>query len=900
MANARQDSRPDPDELLARVEQERQHAQRGKLKIFLGYSPGVGKTYAMLQAARRLRDEHVDVLCGIVETHGRGETAAMVQDLELLPPLEVSHRGRVLREFNLDAALARKPAVILVDELAHTNAPGARHPKRYQDVEELLAAGLNVYTTLNVQHLESLNDVVSGILGIRVWERLPDRVFDAADEVVLVDLPVEDLLRRLQEGRVYIPEQAQHAVHNFFRKGNLLALREIALRRAANRVDDQMRTYRKDHVGGRVWQADEAALCCVGAHPGEEKVVRAAARLANACVARWHTIYVETPALQRLAESHRERILRTLKLAEDLGAVTATLAAQDAPLAAAEYARAHNLSRIIVGRHSGARPWRWLRPGFTGRLIRVGPELDITSIAREASKWEKPAPASVDRVRPLGPSAYLWSLALTALATLLATPVAQRFELANVVMVFLLGTVVTAARYGRGPAALSAFLNVVAFDFFFVPPRFSFAVSDIQYLFTFGVLLVVGLVVAQLTAKLRYAARVSNYREERATNLFAMARELSAALTAEQVAQITGRYAESSFRAKVAVVLLTMDEKLVRVPAGATAEPTFDMAIAQWVFDHNEPAGIGTGTLPAAQQIYIPLKAPMRSRGVLVIEPGNARLMLIPEQRRFVETIAALVAIALERVHYVSVARDTLVRIESERLRNSILSALSHDIRTPLTALVGLADALSIKLDTGRPELRSDAVAIRDNARRTARLVDNLLQMASLETGIVKLRKDWQSFEEIVGSALKSMDDALAGHPVSINAAPDLPLINCDPVLIERVLVNLLENAVKYTPPATPINIEAGFNEDSVIISVSDRGPGIPSGQEQAIFEKFTRGQKESAIPGVGLGLAIARSIIEAHGGRISAHNLPQGGARFTFELPREQVPAVQGETVTA
>lgn len=891
------DQRPDPDLLLSNIQKEVATAQRGKLKIFFGASPGVGKTYAMLSEARRLRAQGLDVVVGVVETHGRSETAVLIEGLEVLPRKPVEHRGTTLQAFDLDAALARRPVVLLMDELAHSNAPGCRHPKRWQDVEELLAAGINVLTTVNVQHIESLNDIVGGITGIRVLETVPDRVFAEANEVVLVDLTPDDLLVRLHEGKVYLPAQAERAIQNFFRKGNLIALRELALRLTADRVDDQMRAFRRTTTETQVWKTGDSLLACVGPSDVDEKVVRTTARLAAKLDATWHAVYVETPALQRLPETSRRAILRTLKLAQDLGAETATLPAQDAVEALLDYARRHNLGRIVVGR--SARPRWWGRPSLSQRLGEHAPDIDLIAVAREEER-RRPLPGTTAEPRaeakhPRRAWDYVFAALTCAVITLAALPLRNYFDLANIVMLFLLGVVFVAHRFGRGPAVLAAVLGVAAFDVFFVPPYLAFAVSDVQYLLTFAVMLIVGLVIGHLTAGLRYQVRVARAREERARSLSDMAKALSSALVDEQVVEISAKFVEASFHARAAIVLPDLSDKL-QPPVVHTAMPAVYLAIAQWCYAQNAPAGAGTDTLPASVQLYVPLKAPMRVRGVLVIEPSNPRLLMIPEQRRLLDTFAALVAIALERIHFVSVAQDTLIKMESERLRGSLLAALSHDLRTPLTALVGLAETLSLDLAAAQSGHADKADVIREQALRTSRMVNNLLEMARLQSGEVKPRKDWQSLEEIVGSAVKNLELALAGHPLKIELPADLPLVKCDAVLMERVLVNLLENATKYTPPGTTIGISAASTDALLRVEVWDEGPGLPPGQERAIFAQFARGQKESAVPGVGLGLAICEAIVEAHGGKIWAEIRAPHGARFLFTLPLEEQPRMEPE----
>ena len=897
------DARPDPDELLVQLRDEAARAARGKLRIYFGSSAGVGKTYAMLAAGRALKAGGLDVVVGVVETHGRVETAAQLHGLDVLPPARLNSRGRTLPEFDLDGALALQPALILVDELAHSNVAGSRHPKRWQDVEELLDAGIDVYTTLNVQHLESLNDVVGGITGIRVHETLPDTFFDSASEVVLVDTPADELIGRLKAGKVYMPAQAERAARNFFRKGNLMALRELALRRTADRVEDDVQAYRVNESIAPVWKTEAALLCAIGPRDGDDHVVRSAARLSQQLNVAWHAVYVETPALQRLSNAQRERILRTVKLAEELGATTAVLSAQNVPAALVEHARHHNLSKVVMGHNEPREPWEfWQREALGRRLAKLAPEFDLIEVG-EGQRSEASPRGADDRADPSGSEfgaperlGYLWAAAACGATTLIATPLAPIFDLANIVMLFLLAVVGVAVRFGRGPAVFAAFLNVAAFDFFFVPPKGTFAVSDVQYVLTFAVMLVVGLITGQLTAGLRFQARVATHREARSRALFEVARDLSSVLLTEQCVEIAERAIGREFRGRAHVFLLDMAEHL-QMPRSAAQEPTLDIGTAQWALDHNEAAGLGTDTLPGSAWLYLPLKAPMRTRGVLALRPEQPRLLLVPEQRQQLETFAVLSAIALERVHYVEVAQGATVQIESERLRNSLLSALSHDLRTPLAALYGLADTLVGSAPPLPPQPLETARSIATEARRMNAMVGNLLDMARLQSGAVQLKREWQPIEEVVGTALQSVGAALVGRSVRTELAADLPLVNIDAVLIERVLANLLENAGKYTPLGSSVTIAARLHAPDMLVTVTDDGPGVPSGREEALFEKFTRGERESATPGVGLGLAICRAIVEAHGGRIwvepAGSPAPRRGARFCFTLPLGSPPSM-------
>ncbi len=896
-------ARPDPESLLAKIENEARKAQRGRLKIFLGAAAGVGKTYAMLQAAQALHAQGKHPLVGVIETHGRSETAALLSGLEVLPRRRVPYGNATLEEFDLDAVLERHPSLVLVDELAHSNPAGSRHAKRWQDVDELLANGIDVYTTLNIQHIESLNDVVAQITGIRVWETVPDVFFERADEVELVDLPPDELLQRLKEGKIYLPQQAERAIENFFRKGNLIALRELALRRTADRVDVQMREYREGHAIGDVWPVRERVLVCIGPGPESEQLVRAGKRLADAARGEWIVVYIETPDLLRLPETRRNQVAETLRLAESLGAETASLSGgqhfSDEVLA---YAHARNVSKIVIGKPHRSPLQRWLFGSIVDAIVAGSGAIDVNIVS--TGRGEAPAhPAGrltawlgIGRGRSEFPSrksrrySYAMSVLVVLACTLLAWAMAGRFELSNLVMVYLLGVVVVAMRFGRGPSVLSVILGVASFDFFFVTPYFTFAVSDTQYLVTFAVMLVVGLVISTLAANLRLQARVAAHRERRTAALYAMSRELAATRGRDKLLAIAERHLQEVFDARVSVLLPEADG-LIASPPHDAATPELDTAVAQWVYDHSQAAGHGTDTLPGGKALYLPLAGPNEVLGVLAVQPTDSRSVLLPEQRRLLEAFAGQIALALERVRLTRQRAQAQLRMETELFRNALLSAISHDLRTPLAAIVGASSSLMAdgRLDeTARDELTHD---IHEGALRMSELVNKVLEMVRLQSGSLRLQREWHPLEEVVGSVLHRMKGRLTEHPVTVDLPEDLPWLSFDAVLIEEVLVNLVENAFKYTPPGTPVQIDAHVEGDEAIVEVSDHGPGLPPGSERQVFEKFYRAQAEGAQGGVGLGLAICLAIVEAHGGRIWAENRAEGGASFKFSLPATGAP---------
>lgn len=904
--------RPDPDELLARVERDKAKARRGRLKIFFGAAAGVGKTYAMLLAARERRAESVDIIIGLVETHGRKETAILMEGLEVLPPRLIDYRGTTLREFDLDAALKRKPSIILVDELAHTNAQGCRHPKRWQDIEELLDAGIDVYTALNVQHLESLNDDIGQISGIRVWETVPDTVFEEANEVELVDLPPDELLDRLKEGKVYLPQQAKEAIKNFFRKGNLIALRELALRQTANRVDAQMLDYREDNSIRQIWQVSERIMVCIGPNALAERLVRAGKRLANSLRAEWLVVYVETPELERLPAEKRDSVLRILRLAEQLGAETVTLSAPDMSEAIIRFSNERNVTKIVLGKPSRRGMKRLLFGSIVDVLISHAHNINLYLLGSpQGGNEEKIAKAeqSLYRISPLpGLSArlstrkkgfytgYVWAIAVTLASALLARLMFGKFELANLSMFFLLGVVFIATRFGRGPSILASLLGVVIFDFFFVKPYYSFSVSDSQYLVTFVAMLTVGMVISNLTANVRSQAKVASHRERRATVLYAMSKDLATSQTEDEIVRTAVRHLYTEF-SSLNVILFPDANGRIIYPSGQAMPESLhaaDLSVAQWVMDHNEIAGQGTHTLPGAEAIYFPLSNEESVLGVLVLLPVNLRRVFLPEQQKLLDTFLRQIAQAITRVRLSEQARITQVDIEAERLRNSLLSSISHDLRTPLATIVGSASAL-VEEDSAlkAEDKRELSRAIYDEAQRMSNLVNNILDMARFDAGAVTLNKQWYPLEEIIGTVLTHLQKRLAGRPVTVKLPPGIPMIYVDAVMIEQVLINLLENALRYTPEGSPLEIMGAASSVAVEISVADQGPGIPKGSENRLFEKFYRVQSEAAQSGVGLGLAICRAIVEAHGGSIQAQNRKAGGAVFSFMIPLDHEPPV-------
>jgi two-component system, OmpR family, sensor histidine kinase KdpD len=894
------DDRPTPEQMLARLKAEAQRdgtaAPRGRLRLFFGYAAGIGKTYAMLQSAQAAKKEGKDIVVGYVEPHGRPETEALLAGLECLPTLTVTYRGATLHDFDLDAALSRRPEIILVDELAHTNAPGLRHAKRWQDVEELLAARIDVYSTVNVQHVESLNDIVAEISGVVVRETVPDEVFERADDVTLIDLPPDELLERLRQGKVYIPEQAAYALEKFFRKDNLVALREIALRRTADRIHEDVETARRGVAAKIPWPTNERLLVCVGPSPTSAKVVRAAKRLADRLDAPWVAVHVQTARAARMNEADRQRLHHHLRLAESLGAEIAQISGADVVDELIQYAADRNVTKIVVGK-ADEPPHRWFprRLSLVERLVRDSGCIDVFVVRGLGEPVAQYVAAAEDRtaadIRP-----WLGTAVALALATLICLIIdAFGFTEANLVMVYLLAVVAVAARYGALPSVAASVLSVLLFDVLFTEPYYWFTVHDTQYLLTFAVMLAVGLLASTLTARVRYQADVARRNERRTEALYRLSRRLTAAQKTSQLIEEAEKTISEVFDA-YAVIFLPDDQARIRPVVGhlATfAASATEFAAAQWVLDHDEPAGRGTNTLPNAEAVYLPMATPNGVVGVLAVQAKNSIEALSLDARQLLDTYATQIALAVERNRLSDESQQARIQIETEKLRSSLLSAVSHDLRTPLAAIAGSASSLSETFDSFDAAMRHELLeTIRQESERLTRLVENLLHMTRLSSGRVTLNRQWLPLDEVIGSALHRMERMLAGREVCVELADGLPLACLDDVLIESVLVNLLDNAVKYSDAGSPLRIRGEEIPGGIAVEVADRGRGLAPGDEQRIFEMFYRGA--DAKPdrrGTGLGLAICKAIVKAHGGTIEARNRPERGASIRFVIPHEGSP---------
>jgi two-component system sensor histidine kinase KdpD len=912
--------RPDPAELLTRAAREEAHRDRGRLKIFFGAAPGVGKTYAMLAAAQRLARDGADIVIGLVETHGRTETERMLLGLDILSRRQVEYRGTTLREFDLDAAIARKPEVLVLDELAHTNAPGARFEKRWQEIEELLKAGINVYTTLNVQHIESLSDVVSQITGVQVRETVPDSIIDEADEIELVDLPPEVLLERLKAGRVYVPESIQAATNSFFRQGNLIALRELALRCTAQWVDRQMREYKQGQGIRAIWPAAERILVAVSPSPASGKIVRAAKRMAAGLHADLLAVYVETPRTASLPRSDRDRVIQTLRLGESLGAETAMLSGSNAAVELIAFARERNVSKIVVGKTGRSRLREALLGSFVNNLTRLSGDIDVYVIRGDADATPSGNIASntdaggvrhLPERRRYAIARYLRALGVVLVFTLLGLLVFKRFDLANIAMLYLAGVVVAAVWLGRGPAVVASIIGVAAFDYCFVPPQLTFAVSDAQYLLTFAVMLGVGLLIASLTTRLRALADAARDRERRTTLLYSMSRELAAARDRREVAVAAVRHVHDSFDCDAALLVPGAVDRpgSMEMIASAGSPDWIDdreRGVARWSFDHGAAAGIDTRTLPGSAGRHEPLSSAQGKIGVLALRPKAHAAFASTSQQLLLDTFINQIGLALERVALIESQQAARIEAESERLRSALLSSVSHDLRTPLATISGAATALQSN-DALAERTRSALIdSIVSEAERLNDLIANLMFATRLEAGGVELRREWASLEELVGVGLSRHREALRGRPFEVRIPSDLPLIRVDNAMLPQVIHNLMDNAIRYTSPGTPIEIAAWATDSNVIVKVADQGPGLTDDERSRVFQRFYRGRRAEPTgsrSGIGLGLTICEGIIKAHGGRVWAERNTPSGVAFLFSLPVDRpqpvVPTESGE-VTA
>ncbi|MCC7291824.1 MAG: sensor histidine kinase KdpD [Phycisphaerales bacterium] len=894
------ESRPDPDALLTRAQAEEPQPRHGRLKVFFGMCAGVGKTYAMLQEARERRQSGTDVLAGYIETHKRTETDALKVGLEELPPLWVDYRGVRLRELDLDAVLARRPGLVLVDELAHTNAESLRHAKRYQDVLEILDAGIDVYTTVNVQHIESLNDVVAQITGVSVNETVPDSMIERADEIELVDIPPDDLLERLREGKVYVADQVQRAVQQFFRRENLVALRELALRETAARVGEQVRVERAGRGETRPWATSERILVCVGPSPLSARVIRIARRMAAAVQAEWLAVSIETPGQSEIATA---QVRRNLKLAERLGAEPTVLSGDRVVDEILAYAVRHNVTKIVVGKPTLPRWREWLRGSIVDELIRRSGEIDVHVVKGEPEDVVA-ARASTDR-RQVDWKAYAAATGVIAVCTILAAIAGPYVPTVNLTMIFLAGVVFVATRYTVGPSVLGSVLAAFLFNFLFTEPYYTFVIHDPTLFITFIALLVTALVVSGLAQRVRRQAQGMRTRYHRTFALYFMSRQLAAAASADSLARVAAKHVADVFQGDTVILIPDSLGHLAAVAQSGefAAELTNERTAAQWVFEHRQWAGWSTETLPASQAIYLPLIASGKPLGVLAMRPRRPESPLEPDQRHMLETFATQLAIAMERAAFASEAEVARREAETEHVRSSLLSCVSHDLRTPLAAIAGAASTLvddpAQLTGTARREL---AQSIAEEAGRLNQLVGKLLDMTRLEAAGFRLQKDWYPLDELVGAALTRLSSALHPRPVTTDIPGDLPLLQVDGPLIEEVLGNLLENAARYTPSDSTVTVRASSATNGILVEVMDEGPGLQPGTEKDIFRRFVRHRPSGDRSGSGLGLAICEAVVRLHGGQMGAENRLGGGARFWFTLPvtPETPPGFSGASDSA
>jgi two-component system, OmpR family, sensor histidine kinase KdpD len=895
MANQRREAgqRPSPEALLEAAR--REEGRLGKLKIFLGAAPGVGKTYEMLLEARSRLKEGVDVVVGLVETHRRKETEVLLEDLEVIPRRSTQYKDRYLEEMDLDGLIARRPKLALIDELAHTNVKGSRHPKRYLDVEELLSKGIDVYTTLNIQHIESLNDVVAQITGVRVRETVPDSILDRADAIELVDITPDDLIKRLKEGKVYVPKQAERALEHFFSPANLTALRELALRRTAERVDEQLLNEMQARAIAGPWAAGERILVCVSEDPRAAGLVRYTKRLADRLHASWTALYVETKRSLQLTEEERDRIADTLRLAQALGGEPVTIPGGDQPIAddLIAFAHANNINQVIIGKSTRSRWFELLYGSIVRDLLRgcgnisvhviAGEELDKEGIPKKTVRTTEKA-ASFE-LRP-----YAFAIAATAAALGVGMLIRPRFGIENVDLVFLAAVVGVAVRYGLWPSLFASIVASLCYNFFFLPPVYTFTITDPTNVAAFFFFIAIAVVVSNVAARARTLAVTAMARARTTESLYAFSRKLAGVGTLDDVLWASAY--QTALMLKVRVVLLLPENGSLAVRTGYPPEDILDdadLAAAKWAWDHDRPAGRGSDTLPGAKRLFLPMRTGRGVIGVVGIDSDKPGPLLTPDQRRLLDALIDQAALAIERVHLVDDLDQAKRREEADRLRAALLTSISHDLKTPLAAIMGAAGTLKGFArdlnDDGKIELISTIV---EESERLNRFIANLLDMTKLESGSIKPNTARHDIGEIVSTALDRARKILEDHNLELDIVADLPMLELDPVLLEQALFNLLDNAGKYSHPQTTVRIQSWREDDAVKLQILDEGSGIPPEDLERIFDKFHRAQKEDQVrAGTGLGLAISRGFIEAMGGSIVAANRSdRPGAVFTITLP--------------
>jgi len=891
--------RPSPEALLDAATRE----ARGRLKIFLGAAPGVGKTYEMLMAGRAKRVDGLDVVIGVVETHGRRETAALVEGFEVVPRRRVEYKGRSLEEMDLDAILARRPQLVLVDELAHSNGPDSRHPKRYMDVEEILAAGIDVYTTLNIQHVESLNDVVAQITTVRVRETVPDQILDRADDIEIIDLTPDDLIQRLKEGKVYVPKTAQRAIDNYFSPGNLTALRELALRRTAQRVDDQLLTHMQAHAIPGPWAAGERVLVCISEDPRCAGLVRYAKRLADRLHAPWTALYVETRRSLQLTEEERDRIADAMRFVEHLGGEAVTR--PGGPHIADDvltHARATNVTHIIIGKSSRSRLFELVNGSVVHELVRRAGNISVHVIAGEVAGAAvlPPRPPQTAAPRAFDPRPFLGSLLITALATGAGLALQQVLAVQNIALVFLTGVLVSAVRHGLWPALFTSVISVLALNFLFIPPLYTWTIADPENVVALFFFFVVAVIASNLTARVRGQVVTARQRAKTTEDLYLFSRKLAGVGTLDDVLWATAFQIASML--KVRVVLLLPEGASIVVKAGYPPEDAVDaadLAAAKWTFETDRPAGRGADTLPGAKRLFLPMRTGRGAVGVVGIDSDKEGQLLTPERRRLLDALADQAALAIERVNLVEDLDRARLAAETDRLRSALLTSISHDLKTPLAAILGAAGTLKSFRATLSDQVKADLVAtIEEEAERLNRFIANLLDMTRLESGALEPRSGFHDVTDVVGSALRRAAPILARHVTEVEIAGGLPMLSVDPVLFEQVLFNLMDNAAKYAPAGTTVRIQSWRDGEAVVLQVLDEGPGIPPEDVERVFDKFYRVRKGDQVrAGTGLGLAVCRGFVEAMGGSITAANRSdRSGAAFTVRLPVPVQPAEIGE----